>query len=118
MTIYRLDETPGLTAPVLVAALDGWVDAGTAATTAAERLAEGGSVIATFDGDLLFDYRARRPTLEIIDGRLTELTWPAVRLQRARIAERDLLDPQRRRAGLPLDRLLGSGHRARQAARA
>ncbi len=91
MTIYRLDETPGLTAPVLVAALDGWVDAGTAATTAAERLAEGGSVIATFDGDLLFDYRARRPTLEIIDGRLAELTWPAVRLQRARIAERDLL---------------------------
>jgi proteasome assembly chaperone (PAC2) family protein len=91
VTLYRLDETPALTEPVLVSAFDGWVDAGSAATTAADRLAEGGSVVATFDGDVLFDYRARRPTLDIVDGRLTELTWPQVRLHRARIETRDLL---------------------------
>ena len=48
-------------------------------------------VVATFDADQLFDYRARRPTLEIVDGRLSELTWPELTLRRTRIAERDLL---------------------------
>ena len=41
----------------------GWVDAGGAAMPAAARLADGGDVVATFDPDRLFDYRARRPTL-------------------------------------------------------
>ena len=48
-------------------------------------------VVATFDADRLFDYRARRPTLEIVDGRLTELTWPELVLRRTRVGERDLL---------------------------
>ena len=39
----------------------------------------------------LFDYRARRPPLEIVDGRLTELTWHELVLRRTRIDERDLL---------------------------
>ena len=67
---------PGdLIAPVLIAAFDGWVDAGSAATTALEGLLEDAVDVATFDPDALFDYRARRPTLQIIDGRLAELTW-------------------------------------------
>ena len=41
----------------VVVALDGWVDAGSAATAAAGALAEGGRVIATFDADSIFDYR-------------------------------------------------------------
>ena len=52
-----------------MASFDGWVDAGAAATTAAARLAEDDETIATFDGDRLYDDRARRPTLEILDGR-------------------------------------------------
>jgi predicted ATP-grasp superfamily ATP-dependent carboligase len=39
----------------------------------------------------LYDYRSRRPTLEIVDGRLAELTWPALTLRRARLERRDLL---------------------------
>jgi len=39
----------------------------------------------------LFDYRARRPPLEIVDGRLTTLTWPELVLRRTRLDERDLL---------------------------
>ena len=69
MSLYRLDDPKDLVAPTLVAAFDGWVDSGSAATTAAERLAGDGEVVATFDADQLFDYRARRPTLDIVDGR-------------------------------------------------
>lgn len=91
VSLYSLDEPTDLVEPVLVAAFDGWIDAGGAATTAVELLATGGTVIATFEGDTLFDYRARRPTLQIVDGRLTELTWPALTLRRSRVAEKDVL---------------------------
>jgi hypothetical protein len=78
-------------APSLVAAFDGWVDAGSAATTALAQLLDGAPTVARFDGDQLFDYRARRPTLRIVDGRLAELTWPELAIKRARVGERDLL---------------------------
>ena len=91
VTLYTLDDTRELIHPVLVAAFDGWVDAGSAATTALAVLADDATVVATFDADRLFDYRARRPPLEIVDGRLAELTWPELVLRRTRLDERDLL---------------------------
>lgn len=91
VSLYKLDDARGLIAPVLIAAFDGWVDAGSAATTALGILADAGELVATFDADLLFDYRARRPPLKIVDGRLTELTWPELLLRRTRIEERDVL---------------------------
>ena len=48
-------------------------------------------VIADFDPDELFDYRSRRPTLEIRDGRLSSLAWPEITLRHARLGGRDLL---------------------------
>ena len=76
---YTLNESlPPLDRPVLVAALDGWVDAAGAASTAGAHLAEPGLEVAAFDPDALFDYRSRRPALDVIDGVLTELTWPAM----------------------------------------
>ncbi|MEX2421070.1 MAG: PAC2 family protein, partial [Actinomycetota bacterium] len=62
-----------------------------ASTTAAGRLAEGGDAIATFNGDLIFDFRSRRPVLDIVDGTLKELTWPELTLRHTRVGERDLL---------------------------
>lgn len=91
VSLYRLDPPTDLSAPTLIAAFDGWVDSGSAATTAAELLAGDGPVVATFDGDLLFDYRARRPTLDILDGRLAELTWPELTIRRSTIDGHDLL---------------------------
>lgn len=84
-------DTADLIAPSMIGAFDGWVDAGSAATTALEQLLADADVVATFDADALFDYRARRPILRIMDGRLAELSWPALSLRRSRIAERDLL---------------------------
>ena len=91
MSLYDLRDPGDLVAPLLVASFDGWVDAGAAATSAAARLAEGAETIATFDADRLYDYRARRPTLEIVDGRPDRLTWPELTLRRARFGDRDLL---------------------------
>ena len=91
MTLLRLVGAEPLTAPVVVAALDGWVDAGSGATLAAELLADGGRPVATFDVDRIFDYRARRPTLRIVDGVPRELTWRDLQLVRQRFAERDVL---------------------------
>jgi hypothetical protein len=80
-----------LVAPVLVAAFDGWVDAASAASTTSEHLAKGGELVATFDADVLYDYRSRRPVLDIIDGTLTNLVWPSLELHRVRHGGRDLL---------------------------
>jgi proteasome assembly chaperone (PAC2) family protein len=91
VTLYRLDKPDGLVSPTLVAAFDSWIDAGGASSTAAGQLADGGEIVVEFDGDLLFDYRSRRPTLEIVNGRLAELTWPSLTVRRRRIDGRDLL---------------------------
>jgi len=86
MALYRLEDVPELDGPVLVAALEGWVDAGAAGTTAAAQLSDDSSLVVTFDSDAIYDYRARRPTLDIIDGRPRTLE-----LRATRFGERDLL---------------------------
>lgn len=91
MPLIRVEKQIELNAPILVAAFEGWVDAGSAGTLAAEQLTVGSRVVATFDADRLFDYRARRPTLDIVDGRLRTLEWPRLVLRANRIGERDLL---------------------------
>lgn len=91
MPLYRFDDIDDLGAPVVVAAFDGWIDAGAASTTAAAHLAEGGRIAARFAADRLFDYRARRPMLEIVDGRPATLAWPELALRRTCLGERDLL---------------------------
>jgi proteasome assembly chaperone (PAC2) family protein len=89
--IYDLLTPPALTAPVLIASLTGWVDAGAAGTSAAEHIAAGGRVIARFDSDALYDFRSQRPTLDIVDGSMRELTWPELGIRHIEIGGRDLL---------------------------
>jgi hypothetical protein len=91
MVLLEIQNAADLVAPVVVAALDGWVDAGGAATAAAGQVALGGTRVATFDDDRLYDYRARRPTLDIVDGRPATLEWPELTLRRTKIGEQDIL---------------------------
>jgi hypothetical protein len=87
-SLYRYEpewEPPSasrLSRPVLVVALEGWVDAGMGASAAIAELltAAPGAVVATFDTELLIDQRARRPIARLEDGVTTELTWPAIRV--------------------------------------
>ena len=85
MPLYRLaDDLPRLRDAVLVASFDGWVDAAEAASRAVGQVAGEATVVATFDPDAVFDYRSRRPMLDVQDGRLTELQWPELDPARAR----------------------------------
>ena len=69
--------------PVLVVALDGWVDAGLGADGAITSLlaAEPTELLATFDGEALIDQRARRPVAHIVSGVNEGLTWPVIQLR-------------------------------------
>ena len=71
-----------LSRPVLVVALEGWVDAGMGASAAIASLvtASPTTVVASFDTEMLIDQRARRPVARLEDGVTTELTWPAIRV--------------------------------------
>jgi len=59
-------DPPALGSPVLVQALDGFIDAGSGRRLARQQLVAGSaqvSVVARFDVDQLLDYRARRPVM-------------------------------------------------------
>ena len=81
--LVAIHQMPDLTDPVLVMALDGWVDAGYGMRNAAEIMvqADDGMLAASFDTDLLIDHRARRPTMTVRDGRVDHISWPAISLQ-------------------------------------
>ena len=91
MAIYEIQSDESLAAPVLIQALSGWVDVGSAGTLAAARLAGDGELVATFDTDALFDYRTNRPVLDIEDASMKELAWPELTVRRASFGGRDLL---------------------------
>jgi hypothetical protein len=91
VTLYRILDTPPLDEPLMVVAFDAWVDAGSAATDAAELLCEGGETIAEIEADGLYDYRSRRPTLHLDEGRLMSAEWPRLPVVHRRFAERDVL---------------------------
>lgn len=81
--LYELHDQPSLEDPVLVMVLEGWIDAGYAATTAAQTLLGGidSYPVATFDTDTLLDHRARRPVMHLVDGVNTGLSWPSLELR-------------------------------------
>lgn len=89
MSIFTFDRRPALRQPVLVICLDGWVNAGSAATLIADTL--GGDRIAYADPDLLFDYRVTRPTLDFVEGVMTQLVWPHLSLRHLAVGNIDLL---------------------------
>ena len=94
MSVSLLDVhyTGDLVAPTIIVAFDAWVDAGSAATTALAALIDREApAVATFDVDSLYDYRARRPTLEIVDGRPAALEWPELAVSRTRLRDQDVL---------------------------
>lgn len=87
--LYELIEQPQLDSPVLVVALEGWIDAGTSAAVAAEVLSDrlDAITVARFSTEDLIDYRARRPIVHLVEGVQRGLTWPSIELRSARDSE-------------------------------
>jgi predicted ATP-grasp superfamily ATP-dependent carboligase len=83
-----------LETPVLIVALEGWIDAGMAASGAASTLLSelDTETVAVFDADELLDHRARRPVLHLVAGVSEGLSWPSIEVLAAQDLDgRDLL---------------------------
>ena len=89
-----LIRRPRLRGPVLLAAFDGWNDAGEAATSALDAVADGleAETFAILDPEEFYDFQATRPTVRMVEGR-RRIEWPQVELRAARLpaAEHDLI---------------------------
>jgi len=85
--LYELaDDLPALDGPVLVQALTGFVDAGSAIQLARESLLDqlDNRVIATFDLDQLLDYRSRRPPMIFMEDHWESYEAPSLALHLVR----------------------------------
>jgi hypothetical protein len=81
--LYELaDDVPALDSPVLLQALTGFVDAGSAIQLSREHLLEqlDGTVLATFDIDQLLDYRSRRPSMIFVEDHWESYEEPSLAL--------------------------------------
>jgi predicted ATP-grasp superfamily ATP-dependent carboligase len=78
----RWHHRPKLRRPVLVAAFEGWNDAGDAASGAARWLADryGAEMVATIEAEEFFDFTTTRPIVEITDEGKRRITWPDTEL--------------------------------------
>lgn len=83
--MLRWEDRPVLRRPVLLAAFEGWNDAGNAASEAVNFLSRTweAATFATFDGDELFDFTSSRPQVRLEAGEARRLEWPSVKLARA-----------------------------------
>jgi hypothetical protein len=82
--LYQVLDQPIMERPVMVVALEGWVDAGLGASTAVATLLADAPLdpLVSFDSDHFLDQRARRPVARIVNGVTVDLTWPQTQLCR------------------------------------
>jgi proteasome assembly chaperone (PAC2) family protein len=89
-----LIRRPRLRGPVLLAAFDGWNDAGEAATTALDAIGDAlaAETFATIDPEEFYDFQATRPTVRLVNGH-RRVEWPVIELRAARLpaADHDLI---------------------------
>ena len=86
MTAQQFGEWPELVDPIVVAAFEGWNDAGDAASGAIEHLelVWDAQPITEIDPDDYYDFQVNRPTVTTTDGISRRITWPTTRLSYCR----------------------------------
>src|SRR3954467_4642605 len=88
-------RSDGLRAPAMVCALQGWNDAGDAASSAVSFLSAslGAKRFARIDSEDFSDFQANRPAIKLDGRERREITWPSVEIFEARAprAPRDLV---------------------------
>ena len=87
------EHQPELRDPLMVAAFEGWNDAGDAASAAADWLVQKSHArrFASIDPDEHIDYQSRRPRVELVDGVTRSIAWPAHDYYAASFGDRDLV---------------------------
>ncbi len=85
MDHVRWYDRPKLNRPVLVAAFEGWNDAGDAASGAARYLRDrwGARPFANIDPEEFYDFSSTRPEVRLTEGVTREIVWPIVELSAA-----------------------------------
>ncbi len=93
--MIELDGIGKLTSPVVIAAFEGWNDAGEAASGVISHLslAWQAAPVGAIDPEDYYDFQVTRPVTEVADGRTERLIWPTTRLLAAKqdTSERDLV---------------------------
>ncbi|MCU1492936.1 MAG: hypothetical protein JWO62_700 [Acidimicrobiaceae bacterium] len=91
----RYLRRPALERPIVLAAFEGWNDAGEAASQAASYLAKswGATPLAEIDPEEFFDFTEVRPEVTLSEGGHREIDWPSTSISVAtsRTAERDIV---------------------------
>jgi predicted ATP-grasp superfamily ATP-dependent carboligase len=84
--VIELGDVPELRRPVVVAAFEGWNDAGEAASGAIEQLARewDAEPVAALDPEDYYDFQVNRPTVELGDDGARRIIWPTTRILVAR----------------------------------
>ncbi|MCW0216319.1 MAG: PAC2 family protein [Pseudonocardia sp.] len=80
-------ELPELVDPVLIAAFEGWNDAGEAASTALEHLelSWDAEPLASIDPENYYDFQVTRPLVRMADGVTRRIEWQTTRLSMAKL---------------------------------
>ncbi len=83
--MIELRETGELRDPIVIAAFEGWNDAGESASAVVEHLASvwNAEVVAAVDPEDYYDFQVNRPQTVRVDGRRT-VRWPTTRILLAR----------------------------------
>jgi predicted ATP-grasp superfamily ATP-dependent carboligase len=93
--VIELDGIGKLTSPVIIAAFEGWNDAGEAASGVISHLslAWQATPVGAIDPEDFYDFQVTRPVTEVAEGRTERLIWPTTRLLAAKqeATDRDLL---------------------------
>ena len=74
-------QWPELRDPIMVAAFEGWNDAGDAATGVVEHLELfwDAEPLVELEPDDYYDFQVNRPTVSLVDGVTRRITWPTTR---------------------------------------
>jgi predicted ATP-grasp superfamily ATP-dependent carboligase len=86
LRVIELGDVPELHRPVVIAAFEGWNDAGEAASGAVEHLAEewDAEPVAALDPEDYYDFQVNRPSVETGEDGHRRIIWPTTRLLVAR----------------------------------
>ena len=89
MEHVRWTARPELRAPVVIAAFEGWNDAGDAASTAARYLIDRWQteLVADIDPEEFYDFTSARPHVRLDDDGQREVVWPVTELHAGTIPE-------------------------------
>src|SRR6266702_5719709 len=81
----EFDDISALTSPAVIAAFEGWNDAGEAASAAVAHLSAlwDAKAIGEIDPEDYYDFQVTRPVLDVTDGKARRLSWPTTRLAHA-----------------------------------